>query len=246
MWADTATPPVRQRLRRARGRDERLEQARRPWPVSGCHWTARRNARVRVLHRLERAVVGPRRRPRSRGGSAPTGGGSWRRLPPRRAAAPAACPARCAPGARRRRRRPGECSVVPDPVGQVLLQRAAGLRPPSPACRGRCPSTGSAGARRRRGERELRARRGRAASSWTRGCGSAPYRLGSTSAPPARISPSRRATSAVARSVVGVRPRREQQRRCRRRRSTCGRSRAAAGPRAGRPRRPTRPARRSR
>ncbi len=165
--------------------------------VSGCHCTPRRNGARAVLHGLQRAIIRPR-------------DGEVPRVCPHRLVVVAAHLQPVAdqprePGAgdgvhrdrRRTRRRRGVLLVV-DQVRDVLVEHAAGVHAPSPACPGtrRAP----AGPGRLRGVEQgdlpgvpvgppggrPRVRR-------------SPYRAGSTSAPPLITSPSRRATATVRR-----------------------------------------------
>ena len=155
---------------------------------------------ARQLHRLEGAVVEPGQRARSRGRSPRTGGGgscTVSRSPTRPARR---VPARVATVMSPNSSPPGLCSSWSTTSG-VCWCRSRRRARPSAACRGRRRAPGarrppaassSATSQASRSGRQLA----------VRGCGSAPYRRGSTSAPPVMTSPSRRATSASAAPVL--------------------------------------------
>ena len=87
----------------------------------------------------------------------------------------------------------GRVLLVADDVGQVLVERAAGVH----GHHLHAPADPQHRQARRRPRRAAPAptRRGRRGQPTVRGCGSAAYRSGSTSAPPVTTSPSSRATT---------------------------------------------------
>ena len=206
-----AAPPARAR---------RTGAGRRPSP--GATGPPTRKSASGSSIASKRAVRQPRRRRRSRGGSARTGGGSvgTRRL------ARAARPDAVSRHGRHRvravdRRRPGEWSVVPDPVRDVLLQVAAGgHRHDLHATTD--PSSGTPLPRPRRRERQLH---GVAVGPrLLRPRGAAPRRTAQGRRRPRQRSPARRAgaSTSAASASVGVGARRDDEDHARRPARPCG------------------------
>ena len=170
--------------------------------VSGCHCTADAEPVAGSLHRLEGAVGGVRdgayetrvRRARTGGG-----GSSPSAVSPTRLAQPGAGRGR-RPSTAPNTSPPGECSSCPTRSGVCWSSVP-------PACTAitcmprQTPSTGRPAASAASSSASSQASRS-ARQPAVRGCGSASYGSGSTSAPPVITSPSSRATTASARRLV--------------------------------------------
>ena len=155
LMGDRARQPARAAAAATRAR----EQAPSVAVISGCHCTADAEPVAGRLHRLERAVGGP-------GATAAKPGCSrtdwwWWQLTVDAARRPAR--ASRVPGVGRTVDRAelvpaGAVLVVADQVGRVLVERAAGVRPPSAACRGRRRAPAARPRRPRRAARAPRRR----------------------------------------------------------------------------------------